>query len=561
MFANKSRSKTKFLKMEKENNIVAELPNSSPASKRSFLFKNNLNSINRVAKKSFTDAKKMRFEETTLSLQKPKERSSTAYKKLLIKQDAINIADHNHTSTEAKDKAIKALKFGSVLEIMPKKRYTMFEKPVTELSYDTAEKALANFNAEKSSSAPLRSSKKQQQQEEYDSLFNHKKEDLKNEFWIGDNGKDKVANEYRPLLNWKKQQHMKNDVAIEYKPLWQQRSNSLKNNILSPLNSKGTNINKLTNSSIYTGETYNDPNIVFETTEKNKKLYDKIGGYKSSILEMKQEHNKLEMMKIPMITYELSKKEIVLNKLKDDMRFFNKDIERIKQNQVLLQEENEARLKNFKIKLDVEMNDFLTQQDKLLYEKLKEQERKQQEWRASCAEKNKDLQELNKIKMELIDGNKNLENQIHNKLLEEELELERLSEERKREVEEEKARFIETNANFVSNANLEKRKTELLLVSDLQQQENEKLKAHLQSTIQKISDERFLLSTVTDDEQMKSSELMKYGLEKMEPLEQELNELKKKWNDALLEEQKLHKGNEKLDKFIATIQKKIDSLK
>lgn len=547
--------------MDKENSIATELPHLSPASKRSFLFKNNLNSINRVAKKSFTDAKKMRFEEPTLSLQKTTDRSNTAYKKLLLKQDIINITDHNRPSTEAKDRSSKVMKFGSVSEIMPKKRYTLFEKPVTEVGYDTTEKALANFNAEKSSSAPLRSSKKQQQQVEYESLFNHKKEDLKNEFWIGDSGKDKVGNEYRPLLNWKKQQQLKNDIAMEYKPLWQQRSNNLKNNILSPLNSKGSNINKLTNASIYTGETYNDPNIVFETTEKNKKLYDKIGDYKSSILEMKQEHNKLEMMKIPMITYELSKKEIVLNKLKDDMRFFNKDIERIKQNQILLQEENEARLKNLKIKLDVEMTDFLTQQDKLLYEKMKAQEKKQQDWRALCAEKNNDLQELNKIKMELIEGNKNLENQINNKLLEEKLELERLSEERKREVEEEKASFIETNANFVRNTNLEKRKTDLLLVSDLQQQENEKLQMHLQSTTQKISDERFLLSTVTDDEQMKSSELMKYGLEKMEPLEHELSELKKKWKDALLEEQKLRKGNEKLETFISTIQKKIDCLK
>ncbi|KAL6929410.1 hypothetical protein ACO0SA_000810 [Hanseniaspora valbyensis] len=546
--------------MDKENNILAELPNLSPASRKFFSFKNNLNSTNRVTKRPSLATKKIVLEKPNIDLNKSKLRSNSVYQKILSKNDITNSIINNSSDSHQKDKALKNMMFTSISEIKNKKRYTMFEKPSKEGAYDTTEKALANFNAEKSSTAPLRLNNKQQS-DNYDNIYNLKKEDLKNEFWIGESFKEKSESEYRPLQNWKKQQKLKNESGPEYKPLWQQKSNSFKGNLMSPLNSMDKKNSKITASSIYTGETYNDSNILFETTEKNKKLYDKIGGYKSSILEMKQEHNRLEMIKIPMITYEISKKEIVLNKLKDDMRFFNKDIERIKQNQELMEEENEVRLKNCKLKLDVQMSEFLVEQDKFMNENLQKQKNKQLEWKNECDENNTKLKELNDLKLSLINDNKILESQLTEKALKEKLELERLRQERLSEIEAEKTNFINTNVNFVNNSKLEKEKLKLLSLSDERQQENEKLSSTLQSVVQKITDENFLLSTVTDDEQMKSSELMKYGLEKMHPLERQLTELKTKLDDALSDEQRLSKDHVKLNKFIVTIQKKIDSLK
>ncbi|XBW34603.1 hypothetical protein QEN19_000166 [Hanseniaspora menglaensis] len=546
--------------MNKENNVLTELPNLSPSSRRSFLFKNNSKKPNRVLKRKPLTVQKMDLDDRKIGINRFKSRKVSSYEELLSKSF---VAKNNEAASKEEgltEGDTKERHFNTTLKI--KNNILASLSKNKELNFDSAEKALANFNAEKSSSAPLRLTKKQNKH----MLMNenapkHEKENLKNEFWIGESFKEKLGSDYRPLLNWKKQQSAKYETSGDYKPLWQPNINNHSGKSLSPLKPSNTKEVLSTSSSVYTGETYNDPNTLFHATEKNKKLYEKIGGYKRNILEMRQEHNKLEMMKIPMITYEISKKEIVLNKLKDDMRFFNKDIERIKQNQELMEEENDIRIKNFKVKLDVKMSDFLAEQTKFSQRNTEEQEEKHLKWKLASEKEKKELENLRTMKQQLIADNEKLDGEIQDKKLREKLMLKNLRQERENEIELEQDEFIKSNLNFVLNKNLEKRKIELLTESDMKQQEIDKSSLLLQDIIQNITDEKFLLSTVTDDEQMKSSELMKYGLEKMHPLEKQLVDLKEKLERTMLEEQSLKKDHAKITKFITVLEKKIESLK
>lgn len=410
----------------------------------------------------------------------------------------------------------------------------------TPLNLEKSESVLLNFNAEKSSSAPLRTKNLNFNKNLIETKLQKNegtvnKDDLKSLFTMNDY--NKPSNDYRPLINMKKSLL---------------RTKSTDEESLKPLN--------IDKSEVFIGTTYNDPNTLYKTTEKNKKLYYRINELRKEISKKTQETENYSS-EITMLKHEIKRAEIKISRLNDDNIFYSGEIERLNEMKKYVEAQTNEKLEKIENDLILDLKKYEENEKEVLSKNVKDLETEYSEWKLKMNSANKELEELNKVKNEAERKVADLELDIKEKRADEELQLSKLRHDRLQQIEMEKMEYMESNPHFVENKKLDEMKTEKLDVCERLQKENIELDNELQMIKKRIVDEQFLLSTLMDDAQMKSSELMKYGMEKMEPLHERLEHLKEECRMYEEEEAKLSKKHTQITKFINTIEAKIKTLK
>lgn len=213
----------------------------------------------------------------------------------------------------------------------------------TPMNIEKADSLLTNFNAEKSSSAPLRTNSKlfnkqliETKLRSHNDIVN--KNDLKNLFTVNDY--NKPNNEYRPLINMKKS--LLRTKSNEEQPL------------------KSLNLEK---SEVFIGNTYNDPNTLYKTTEKNKKLYYKINELRKEISKKTQQMENYSS-EITMLKHEIKRAEIKISRLNDDNIFHSGEIERLNGMRMFTEKQIDEKLQNIEDDLKAELKKYEENQKK-----------------------------------------------------------------------------------------------------------------------------------------------------------------------------------------------------
>ena len=264
---------------------------------------------------------------------------------------------------------------------------------------------------------------------------------------------------------------------------------------------------------------------------------------------------------ITMLNHEIKRVEIKISRLNDDKIFYSGEKERLDEMHEFLRRQMDEKLRNEKLELEASLEKYESAEKEELEVKFTEMQNNYDEWLKKMDLADKELEDLANLKKETEMKLGDLELDIKEKKADEDLQLNKLRHDRLQEIEKEKIQYMESNPHFIENRQLDSLRTEKMNESERLQRENIELESEVQSIKQKITDEQFLLSTLMDDAQMKSSELMKYGLEKMEPLNERLEKLKEECRLCEIEEQKISKKHSQTTKFIKTIQAKIDTLK
>lgn len=510
--------------MEKDKKFLTTLSKPETGNKRKLAFPKLDNNFTKpIKKQTINKSNDNMISESSMPLSyKQKSRSPSAHQQ--------QFANSKKTSIKSYDMNNKLKENADVFESFGK----------TPMNIEKADSLLTNFNAEKSSSAPLRTNSKLFNKQLIETkLRSHNdivsKNDLKNLFTVNDY--NKPNNEYRPLINMKKS--LLRTKSNEEQPL------------------KSLNLEK---SEVFIGNTYNDPNTLYKTTEKNKKLYYKINELRKEISKKTQQMENYSS-EITMLKHEIKRAEIKISRLNDDNIFHSGEIERLNGMRMFTEKQIDEKLQNIEDDLKAELKKYEENQKEELNSKIKELESEYDDWKLKMNLANKELEELVRIKKETEKELEALELDIKEKKADEDLQMNKLRHDRLQQIEVEKLQYMESNPHFVENKYLEAKRTEKLNDSERFQKENIELDNELQSIKQKIVDEQFLLSTLMDDAQMKSSELMKYGMEKMEPLNERLEQLKEEYKFYELEEQKISKKHSQTTKFISTIEAKIKTMK